>query len=96
MMNIHDLISASDAPNPMVFCGEELNYGENVWKMYGFLRQFVKPMWPVNDAMDTQHVAYIVDDMIVNLNIILDEYRLMLDYSGGNLYLVESLADLTD
>ena len=90
MMSIQDLISASDAPNPMVFCGEELNYGENVWKMYGFLRQFIKPMWPVSDAMDTQHVAYIVDDMIMNLNIMLSEHEHRLDYSGGNLYIVES------
>jgi hypothetical protein len=93
MMSIEQLVSASDAPNPMVFCGEELNYGENVWKMYGFLRQFIKPMWPVSDEMETSHVAFIVDDMIGNLNVMLEDYGLMMDYSGGNLYLVESLMD---
>ena len=89
MMSIEQLVSASDAPNPMVFCGEELNYGENVWKMYAFLRQFIKPMWPVNDEMETSHVAFIVDDMIGNLNVMLEEYDHLLDYSGGNLYVIE-------
>jgi hypothetical protein len=50
-------------------------------------------MWPVSDEMETSHVAYIVDDMIGNLNVMLEEYGLMMDYSGGNLYLVESLTD---
>lgn len=93
MLTIHDLMAVTDSSDSMVFCGEELNYGENVWKMYGFLRQFIKPMWPVNDEMETSHVAYIVDDMIMNLNIILADYEHMLDYSGGNLYIVESLTD---
>lgn len=91
MMNFQDLVSMSDAPNPLVFCGEELGYDENVWKMYAFLRQFTKPMWPVNDQMASSHVAFIVDDMIANVNNLLDEYGLRMDYSGGNLYLVESL-----
>ena len=93
MLTINDLMAVTDSSDSMVFCGEELNYGENVWKMYGFLRQFIKPMWPVSDEMETSHVAYIVDDMIMNLNIILADYEYMLDYSGGNLYIVESLTD---
>lgn len=93
MLTIHDLMAVTDSSDSMVFCGEELSYGENVWKMYGFLRQFIKPMWPVNDEMETSHVAYIVDDMIMNLNVILADYEHMLDYSGGNLYIVESLTD---
>jgi hypothetical protein len=87
MMTIQDLMTVDES---MVFCGEELNYGENVWKMYGFLRQFVKPMWPVNDTMDTQHVAYIVDDMILNLNNILSEHKHRLEYAGGNIYVFEA------
>jgi hypothetical protein len=87
MMTIQDLMAVDES---MVFCGEELNYGENIWKMYGFLRQFVKPMWPVNDTMDTQHVAYIVDDMILNLNNILSEHKHRLEYAGGNIYVFEA------
>lgn len=89
MMNIQDLITVDDS---MVFCGEELSYGENVWKMYGFLRQFVKPMWPVTDEMETSHVAYIVDDMILNLNNVLSEHKHRIEYSGGNIYVLEAPA----
>jgi len=83
MMTIQDLINSNDT---LVFNGEQLNYNESIWKMYGFLRQFTKPMWPVNDMMETQHVAFIVDDMIANLNRELGEHNLVMEYSGGNIY----------
>jgi hypothetical protein len=87
MMTIEDLIYAELS---LVFDGEQLNYKESVWKMYGFLRQFTKPMWPVNDLMETQHVAFIVDDMIANLNLQLKKHNLVMEYSGGNLYVSDS------
>ena len=85
------LLDLYDPQNEMVFCGEELGYDEGVWKMYTFLRQYVKPMWPVNDMMVSSQVAFIVDDMVSNINFMLESVKLRMDYSGGNLYLVKSL-----
>ena len=47
-------------------------------------------MWPVNDMMETSHVAYIVDDMILNLNNVLSEHKHRVEYVGGNIYVLEA------
>ena len=85
------LLDLYDPQNEMVFCGEELGYNEGVWKMYAFLRPYIKPVWPVNDAMPISQVAFIVDGMLSEINILLQHATMRMDYSGGNLYLVKSL-----
>lgn len=90
MMTLEELLALSNSEIVEVFTGEDLGYDEGNWSMFAFLKQFVKPMWPVSDLMDSKHLAYIVDDMVGTLNYKLEAHGLSMTYNSGNLYLVKS------
>lgn len=92
--SIKDLAFSYRSQPTLCVMGENLPRGRYLWKLYGFLSQFVIAKNKIADT-DTDislSVAYVVDEMLYDINKELENYSLQLVESGGNLYLQSSIS----
>lgn len=87
---LNDLVLSYRGAPTLCVVGETLPREQWLWKHYSFLSKFAKPVGPIpdNDANLTDNLTFVVHEMFWDVNAQLEKYKLQLEITGGNIYLV--------